>query len=98
MSFTDQKPHIATEETCQAPWGGHRDGSHFRCCLCGHRFKPGDTYRWQCGSGHTYEFEGRTYGTRNFLVCQSCDGDDVIGRWIEQLKDWMRRFWWSHDF
>ena len=46
MNFTDQQQHIATKEEVKAPWSGYKDGSHFYCKLCGHKFEVGDKYNW----------------------------------------------------
>lgn len=83
MSFTDQKPRIATEKDCKAKWGGYKNGDRFRCYLCGHKFKPGDTWRWVYSQKYM-----------NFLVCDSCDGDDVQERWIAANKELREKFWW----
>jgi len=75
MSFTDGKPWIATEKDCKLNWGGHQC---FCCYLCGHRFRPGDTVRWQ----FTNNIKG---AGGNPLVCASCDGDKE--KIIERMKD-----------
>lgn len=68
MSFTDQKPWVATAKDVKARWG-----SGFHCKLCGHKFKENDIVRFVFGnhSGHT---------CGNLLVCQYCDGEDVLVR------------------
>lgn len=88
MSFTDQKPQIATEADLKAPWSGGAHGKHFRCKLCGYRFQVGDYWRWVSIKGHI-----------NLMVCQKCDTPDVKEKWIEVNKKWkqMREsspFWW----
>jgi hypothetical protein len=85
MSFTDQKPRIATEEECRAPWGGAKDGSRFRCYLCGLRFNPGDEWRW-IYAGHKQ--------LCNFMVCSTCDGPDVLERWKLMNIEAKEKFWW----
>jgi len=89
MSFTDQKPFIATEQQVAANWGGGKDGQYFRCGLCGHRFEVGDVVRWQ----YTNDVPG-AYG--NPLVCQKCDGsrDEVVARWAKMHKEADGRMWW----
>lgn len=67
MTFTDGKPWTATEKDCKAPWSGGKNGSRFRCALCGYRFKVGDRVRWQ----FTNDIKG---AGGNPLVCKSCDG------------------------
>ena len=86
-TFTDQKPRIATEEDCKRPWSGRPNGEGFRCYLCGHRFKPGDQWRWVYANG-----QSPAYG--NFLVCKKCDGDDVLDRWQEQNAALNDKYWW----
>ncbi len=85
MSFTDQKPRIATAEECTLSWGGAPNGERFRCMLCGHRFQPGDQWRWV--------YSGDTV---NVTVCEKCDGEnaDVIARWKAHVAEARQRFWW----
>lgn len=95
MSFTDQKPRIATEEECRAPWGGEKHGKKFRCYLCGHRLIPGDAWRWVYGAGRKFETDdGRTFGVINLMVCAACDGPDVLDRWVDRNREfYSARFW-----
>lgn len=66
MSFTDQKPFIATEEDINLNWGARPNGERFICGFCGYKFKVGDTVRWV--------FTNDTPGAGgNPFVCQSCD-------------------------
>jgi len=85
MSFTDQKPRIATEEDIRAPWSGGRNGKYFRCKLCGHKFQVGDYYR----------FVFHNYG--NITVCKHCD-DNPGEKWTQIHEEWEKlkegRFWW----
>ncbi len=94
-SFTNGKPRVATAEDLKRPWGGVRDGSRFRCYLCGHRFKVGDTYRWQFTNSINDAASG------NPFVCESCDGPDVIARWTAHCADFERdsggKWWWLID-
>ena len=78
MSFTDQKPWIATEKNCKASWSGYPDGKAFRCKLCGYKFKPGDTVRWQ----YTNDIPD-AHG--NALVCTKCDRtkEEIVQKIIE---------------
>lgn len=90
MSFTDQKPRIATPKECGLPWNGHK--RNFRCYLCGHKFRPGDTWRWVFGTG-----TGHTPSPGNFLTCADCDGPDVISRYAAMAAEWKtlsRGKWW----
>lgn len=79
MSFTDQKPFVATEAHVKARWG-----SGFTCKLCGHKFVVGDTVRWVYANGT------KDQQTGNFMVCARCDGEDVLQRaktsYIEAVK------------
>ena len=101
MSFTDQKRREATEDDCKAPWGGFRDGSRFRCYLCGHKFTVGDGFRWVYSAGMKYERDdGKTVGVINFMTCDTCDGDDVSERWLARNKEFsadMRNKYWALD-
>jgi hypothetical protein len=85
MSFTDQKPRIATADDLKANWGGSPSGQRFRCYMCGHRFVVGDQWRWVSGKG-----------TINFLVCAECDGPDIFVRWTEHVAESQKRFWWLY--
>jgi hypothetical protein len=85
MSFTDQKPRIATKQDLQSPWGGEKGGKRFRCYLCGHKFEEGDYWRWV--------FAGDK-GLINFLVCRVCDGENVIEEWIVRNKRLEIEYWW----
>ena len=87
MSFTDQKPHIVTKKEYPGNWSGYKDGRRFRCYLCGHHFKIGDTFRW---------VHSKRAG--NFMVCDKCDGKDVIDRWIKHVNEFKTKFWWTHDY
>mgnify|MGYP006293072947 CR=1 FL=1 len=88
MSFTDQKPWVATEKDCHARWDGMPNGEYFRCKLCGYKFKPGDTVRFVFGGPHT-----------NVLVCQECDtgNEDVRKKWDLMHKEMKTKYWyfWS---
>lgn len=91
MSFTDGKPHVVTVEDMTRPWGGKRDGSRFRCYLCGRHFLVGDVYRWQYSNG--------TPGAGgNPMVCAPCDGPDVVERWKAMHDEWSLegggKWWW----
>jgi len=87
MGFTDQQPHTVTAKDLVTPWGGGKNGKYFRCYLCGHKFKLGDVFRWV--------FSNR--GPGNFMVCESCDGEDVIDRWAALYEEFKAsstgRFW-----
>jgi hypothetical protein len=86
--FTDQKPQIATEEDLKRRWSARKPGEAFRCYLCGHRFQVGDTWRWVYANGTP----GSRFG--NFLVCPSCDGPDVLERWVKHGQEAKNKYWW----
>jgi len=89
MSFTDGKPHIATAEECKAPWGGVKNGKNFRCGFCGHKFVPGDKYRWL----FTNDMPG--YGGNPF-VCERCNDTTTVlrQRWREKCDEYKSPKWW----
>jgi hypothetical protein len=82
--FTNGLPWVVTSSDLTKQWGGGKNASRFRCCLCGHKFAEGDTARWQCMTGPYC----------NFMVCTSCDGPDVCERWIAMHEEAKGRFWW----
>lgn len=86
-SFTDQKRRIATEEECKLNWNGDPNGATFKCYMCGHKFKPGDGWRWiLCPE------------VVNFMVCDSCDGDDVKTKFVAMKAEFNNeRFWWFRE-
>lgn len=83
IHWSNGKPQVATEEDCKAYWGGEKDGKRFRCYLCGHKFIPGDVWRFVASQT-----------TINFMVCQLCDGPDVMERWLAANQELRTRFWW----
>lgn len=97
MSFTDQKPRIATEREVTR-WGGAEGmGRRFRCHLCGHKFKIGDYWRW-------IQATKMDPCNCNFLVCKRCDGPNILERWESIVEEWKildeelrTRFWWALD-
>lgn len=85
MAFTDQKPRIATEKDCKARWACGANGKYFRCMLCGHKFQPGDIYRWVYCTD---------IGVTNIIVCKDCDGEDVKDRWKKTYVESKQKYWW----
>lgn len=85
MSFVDQKPRRATEEDCKADWNGGEGGVKFRCYLCGHKFVVGDYWRFVLATHKALI---------NFLVCEKCDGDDVLDKWIDHNEILKTKYWW----
>lgn len=86
MSFTDQKQRKATKADLQARWGARPQGERFRCYLCGHKFEEGDLWRWVYAGGRKL---------LNFLVCDACDGEDVLDRWEEANANLKKQYWWA---
>ncbi len=85
-NFTNQQRRIATEADCKARWGAGAPGAHFRCYLCGHKFKVGDGWRWVYATNRGYI---------NFLTCDDCDGEDVLERWIQLNLEFRSDKFWS---
>lgn len=93
MSFTDQKPWIATEEDVKANWNCRKPGHDFRCAWCGHSFQVGDMVRWVYTNGGGEE----TCGINgNPFICQSCDGprDEVLAKLRAMAHEAKTRMWW----
>lgn len=86
LSFTDQKQRVATAEDLSRRWSARRPGEGFRCYLCGHKFQVGDRWRWIWASQR---------GVINPLVCEKCDGPDVLDRWVEHAKRLHTAYWWA---
>lgn len=86
--FTNGEPWTATERDCNAPWSGGRNGSRFRCTLCGYRFKPGDMVRWQ----YTNDVQG---AGGNPLVCTDCDGskEEIVKEMKARYAEVDGRMW-----
>lgn len=81
--FTNQLPWVVQEGDPQKPWSGYKDGSSFRCIMCGHKFVVGDYIRWVAGQG-----------TQNFFVCEKDDSGDVAKRYAQKEKDSHDEYWW----
>lgn len=63
-------PWIVTKKDCGSTWGGG-----FNCRLCGHKFKEGETARFQLMNK-----------IKNALLCNQCDTDDVVEKLEDQNK------------
>lgn len=86
MSFTDQQPFEVTQRELELPWGCRKDGSIFRCGLCGHKFQIGNVVRW-------------VYSAKigNFFTCSKCDGEDILYRWENHYSEYQKSIkgkWW----
>jgi hypothetical protein len=51
--------------------------------MCGHKFEVGDVWRW---------LYSKT--TINPLICEKCDGPDVLERWVAHVKRGLEVYWW----
>ena len=93
MGFIDGKPFIATKEHCSLHWGGRKDGGHFRCFYCGHKFVEGDTVRWQ------FTNDVKSAGGNPF-VCQKCDGtkEEIVAKILELRSMDDNKTWWVNHF
>lgn len=87
-TLLDGKFKIVTSEILKAPWGGSFDGSRFRCYMCGHKFVLKDLFRF------LYAAEKNAM---NCLICEACDGPDVLERWVKQYNEAKTRFWWVRN-
>ena len=85
-AWLDGTPQVATEADLRARWSFGKPGEHFRCHLCGYKFRVGDVWRFVYSGG---------VGLLNFMVCEKCDGPDVLDRWKAHNEDLKRRFWWA---
>ena len=93
MSFLDGKPRIATEQECNASWGGVKGGKLFRCGLCGYKFNIGDI--WRCLVTNIPSLGGIYSG--NPLICTSCDDHGRgLENWKKHCEEWQnlkKRYW-----
>lgn len=93
MSIFDGNPQVATAEQCKLIWGcSGKPGERFRCCLCGHKFIPGDTFRFVY-TNDTVDVGG------NPFVCSQCDGTrpQIIKKLRAHKLAYERvrhQFWW----
>lgn len=88
-TWTNGKPFIATVEDCARRWSCGKPGERFRCALCGHKFAPGDTVRWQ------YTNDVAKAGGNPF-VCQTCDvgRDGIIAEILRRRAELKADRWW----
>lgn len=80
MSFIDGKQFTVTPENVATY---KRLRKRYRCSLCGHVFKEGDSARWIYANGTP---DART---GNFFVCAACDvglNSEIIERAKESLE------------
>lgn len=96
MSFTDGKRFVVSSEDTKQGWAGGENGSRFRCNLCGHKFVSGDGCRFQYMGYETYiGHDRKKYGVPNILVCDPCDGPEVINDWINTIMEFNSDRFWS---
>jgi len=89
MTFTNEKPVVATKEYCITRWMGGE--GNFRCGICGYKFKENDVFRWI----YTNDLPGYN---GNPLVCEKCDGPDVIERWKKLVDEFNSSKYWYLRF
>lgn len=96
MSFTDGTRQIATAEDLARNWSGGKNGKNFRCGMCGHKFKLGEGWRFQISSNATFkDANGKSWGVKNLLVCDACDGPTLLGRWVAKHHEFHSDKFWS---
>ncbi len=64
-----------------------------RCYMCGHTFKSGE----QVSLLNNNSWTDRPTGFFNPLICDNCDGEDVLNKWAERCKEAKKKFWWMVD-
>lgn len=72
----------------------NRMDKELRCCLCGHTFIPGEQVNLLNNNSWR---DGRPTGMFNPLICDDCDGEDVLDRWAEHCKVAAEKFWWMRN-
>jgi hypothetical protein len=77
-AWTSQRRFYVTPEMLAVKWG--TNGGHPDCGLCGHVFIDGDVARGQVIPS----------GAPNIFVCHSCDGPDVVERFVRYWNDVVR--------
>ena len=93
--WTDQKRRVATIEDCETRWGNHKPGERFRCYLCGHKFKPGDGWRWVYSGTGGHDTTGKRWAVTNLKTCDACDGPDVVDRWAQRHAEFYSDQFWA---
>jgi hypothetical protein len=93
MSFTDGKPRRATEEDLNGKWAG-KGNAWFRCYMCGYKFELNDYWRFIYSDSSTFtDIFGKKWGMGNALVCEKCDGPDVLDRWKKMHEEAYNKYW-----
>lgn len=100
-SFTNGQPRVFTERDLQYRWGlNSKRRGILRCSLCGHTMAVGEIWRWVYCLGASHDIGGKIRGVSNASVCASCDGPDVIDRWVALHKEFYSDKFWAlrgHD-
>ena len=93
--FTSQLPQVATERDLQTKWSGRSD--NFRCYMCGYEFKVGDYWRWVYAdrSNFVKPFSTKMFGVCNLMTCESCDGPDILERWVKKHEEFYSLINWA---
>lgn len=85
---------VVTEKTIAAyKRKGETSRNSCRCYLCGHAFKVGEIMSLANGNSTPDK-----RSLHNFLVCEACDGEDVLDRWIEHCKEGVKKYWWMSSY
>jgi len=94
MSLTDQQPRRVTEQDLKMKWSGQKDNSHFRCYMCGHKFVLDDYWRFVFSDSSTFtDIFGKKWAMSNAIVCEKCDGPDVLDRWKKMHEEAYNKYW-----
>jgi len=89
MSFTDEKPRVATKKDLKTNWSCGKPGEYFRCTLCGYKFQISDYWRWQ----YTNDIPG---AGGNPMVCKDCDGtkEEIVLKLKQMKHEFKTKYWW----
>ena len=75
---------------------------NFRCDLCTHKFKVGDTFSVIYSQGKTFQdINGKTFGISNPTICKECDDefhnneDLILEEWLQMHRDVYCGKYWS---
>lgn len=89
---TNGKPFTVLDKHIAQPWSGYKDGRMFRCHMCGHFFKPGDTARFLWCNGVKEAVDAGIH-CGNVMICAACDGPDIYPRLAEHERVGRARYW-----
>jgi hypothetical protein len=88
-NFIKEEPFIVTKRDEKLNWNGFRDGSHFRCTLCGDHLVEGMIARLVFLNKKGKHING----LGNVFVCGPCDGSDVWDR-LKSHAEGAKAYWW----